>query len=144
MLVAAGNWNPERPFMPLDKLLESDQLRRYITGWGRHGDVGTIAHDGREPIGATWRRFYSTDEPGYGFIAEDIAEVSIGVRDGFRGRGIGARLLGDLAAGARFDGIPALSLAVEKANPALRLYLRQGYRTIRSTDEDHVMRLDLQ
>ena len=95
------------------------------------------------PAGATWRRLYSEIEPGYGFLSADTPEVSIGVRAEWRGKGIGGALLTALAEDARRSGLTALSLSVEPGNPALRLYLRQGFRLISSTDEDHVLRLDL-
>lgn len=143
MFVAAANWDPTRPAEPYERLLETGRLGRYILGWGRPGDVGSIAWAGDTPAGAAWRRFHPEAEPGYGFIAESIPEVSIAVRTAWRGKGIGASLLDALAEDARRSGLTALSLAVETANPALRLYLRQGYRIVRSSDEDHVLQLDL-
>jgi ribosomal protein S18 acetylase RimI-like enzyme len=144
MMVVASNWDPGRPFLPLDRLLEDEHMRRYFEGWGRPGDVAIIAEEADLPLGATWRRFYPSAAPGYGFIAETIPEVSIGVRAESRGRGIGASLLDALADDARRAGLSALSLSVELGNPAARLYQRQGYRTVRSSPEDHVMRLDLE
>lgn len=142
-MVAASNWDPGRPFQALEQLLQDEHMRRYIQGWGRVGDVAFIAEDAGWPVGATWRRFYPRAEPGYGFVAETIPEVSIAVRDDRRGRGVGGALLDALADDARRSGLTALSLSVEVGNPALRLYLRQGYAVIRSTDEDHILRLDL-
>lgn len=52
-------------------------------------------------------------------------------------------LLGALEDEARQSGLPALSLSVETNNRALRLYVREGYRIVRSSDEDDVLRLDL-
>ncbi len=144
MFVAAANWDPSRPAEPYERLVQTDRLGRYILGWGRPGDVGRIAWAEDRPVGAAWRRFYPETEAGYGFVAESIPEVSIGVRAERRGQGIGASLLDALADDARRNGLPGLSLAVETANPALRLYLRQGYRIVRSSDEDHVLQLDLE
>ncbi|MBR3142415.1 MAG: peptidoglycan-binding protein [Clostridiales bacterium] len=42
-----------------------------------------------------------------------------------------------------YDEIWELSLAVQKANPAARLYERVGFRTIRETDEEFIMICDL-
>jgi len=143
MFVVAGNWNADQPPHPLSELLQIEQLRGYIENWGRAGDTGFIAEDEGVPVGAAWRRFYPGDKPGYGFLSEDIPEVSIGVHGDWRGQGIGGSLLSALEDDARRAGLPALSLSVEVANPALRLYLRQGFRMIRTTGEDHVLRLDL-
>ena len=75
-------------------MLADDHLVRYVSGWGRPGDVGMIAEDKRSrPLGAAWFRLFSTDQPGYGFVDESIPEVSMAVRDDCRGRGIGTALL---------------------------------------------------
>lgn len=71
---------------------------------------------------------------GYGFVDERTPEVTIGVDAAHRGQGIGAALLAALAKLAKADGFEQLSLSVEPANPALRLYIRAGYRTI-ATDK---------
>ncbi len=144
MFTAAANWDPGNPDRPFEAIVEEPRMRGYIAGWGRHGDVAVIAEATDVPVGAAWRRFYSSAEPGYGFVSEETPEVSIGVRADWRGRGIGGALLEALADEARRAGLAALSLAVETANPALRLYLRQGYRVLRTSDEDYVLTLDLQ
>lgn len=143
MFLVAANWDPDRPARTMEEWLADDHTRRYIGDWGRNGDVGFIAEADGLPVGAIWRRWYTTLEPGYGFLAEDIPEIAIGVDAAWRGQGIGARLLSALAEEARAAGLAAMSLSVEPANPATRLYLRQGYRIVSSTPSDLVMRLDL-
>ena len=143
MLLVAAEWDETLPKRPPEAWLNDDHMRRYIQGWGRPGDVGFVAEDDGAPVGAAWRRLYPDDAPGYGFISEEVPEVSIGVRREWRGRGIGASLLRAIAAKASASGLRELSLAVEIANPAQRLYLREGFRIVRTNDEDHLMRLDL-
>jgi len=143
MLLVAAEWDETLPKRPPEAWLDDDHMRRYIQGWGRPGDVGFVAEEDGAPVGAAWRRLYPHAAPGYGFISEEVPEVSIGVRHEWRGRGIGASLLRAIAAEARASGLRELSLAVEIANPAQRLYLREGFRIVRTTDEDHLMRLDL-
>ena len=143
MFVVAANWNPARPTHDFETIVQDARMRLYVEDWGRLGDAGVIAEEDGVPVGAAWRRLYSAVEPSYGFLSSDIPEVSIGVRAAFRGRGIGGALLTALAEDARRSRVTTLSLSVEPGNPALRLYLRQGYRIVRSSDEDHVLRLDL-
>ncbi len=103
--------------------------RKYLEGWGRPGDAGVIAVDkGGRPLGAAWYRLFPPDDPGYGFVARDVPELSIGVHEEARGQGIGKALLDALLALAREQGAPALSLSVDRQNPALRLYERAGFR----------------
>jgi GNAT superfamily N-acetyltransferase len=56
--------------------------------------------------------------------------VAIGVVAGHRSQGIGTLLLDRLHAMARDQGVRALSLSVETANPAYLLYARLGYQPV--------------
>jgi ribosomal protein S18 acetylase RimI-like enzyme len=109
--------------------LARPEVAKYLEGWGCAGDFGVIAEDetGRL-LGAAWARLFSADHPGYGFIAGDIPELSIGVTDRARGRGVGGALIDALLETARAAGYRAMSLSVDRNNPARRLYQRQGFR----------------
>jgi len=75
-----------------------------------------------------------TDFPGN--EDEDTAYVSdIAVGVGFRGRGIGWRLLESAEAYARAGGKKSLSLHVAATNPARRLYERFGFRLEKRSEE---------
>jgi GNAT superfamily N-acetyltransferase len=104
-------------------------VRRYLDGWGRPGDVGCVAvdEDGQR-LGAAWYRLFPAEEPAWGFVAADVPEVSIGVVADARGRGVGGAMLDALLALAREQGHRALSLSVDRQNPARRLYERKGFR----------------
>ena len=131
MLAESVNWDPGRPRISCTDLLARSEFRRYVEGWGRGGDAGVVAEDGAgTPLGAAWFRLLPADQPGFGFVADDIPEVSVAVRRPWRGHGLGNRLLRELERTARRSGVPALSLSVEAANPALRLYRRRGYREV--------------
>ena len=100
MLYEAVNWRDdgaeERP--PFDEMLARPELRRYVEGWGRVGDVAIVALDRRdEPVGAAWYRLFRADEPGYGFVDDDTPELSIAVYPECRGQHVGGLLLGTLA-----------------------------------------------
>ncbi len=76
------------------------ESRKYLEGWGRPGDAGVIAvDDGGRPLGAAWCRLFPPDDPGYGFVAPDVPELSIGVHADARGQGIGRALSLSLEAG---------------------------------------------
>jgi ribosomal protein S18 acetylase RimI-like enzyme len=121
----------------LEDVLQDERLARYIVDWQRPGDSGLVAEADGQPIGAAWYRRFSRNEPGYGFISDDIPEVSIAVVPGMRGRGIGRTLLIRLIEQARAEGLPALSLSVSVDNPvAMHLYASLGFRTV-AGDADH-------
>lgn len=98
----------------------------YLDGWPRRGDHGLVAEDD-EPIGAAWYRAYTKADHGYGFIAEDVLELSIAVVATHRREGVGRRLLTDLISDSIAQGCRALSLSVAENNPARRLYESLGF-----------------
>jgi GNAT superfamily N-acetyltransferase len=140
----AAFWRPGERRPPADVVVSDVHLARYLTGWGRPGDVAVIAEDaaGRS-LGAAWYRLFAASQPGYGFVSETTPELSIAVSAGARGNGVGTALLRALIDRARTSGVEALSLSVETENPALRLYERVGFRVHERGDQAVTMRLDL-
>jgi len=144
MLVEAINWDDSgQPLSPL-VILSIPQNARYVEGWPGTGELGVVAEDARgRRIGAAWWRLLPANAPGYGFVADEVPEVSIGVVARRRGQGVGTRLLTELHQAARASGVAAVSLSVEDGNPARRLYERLGYAIVRRAGDSTVMRLDL-
>ncbi len=110
--------------------------RKYLEGWGRPGDSGVIAVDeAGQSLGAAWYRLHSEGAPGYGFVSSTIPELTIGVRADARGQGIGHALLRALIVLAQNQGYTALSLSVDRNNPARHLYERLGWYDAKVADE---------
>ncbi|UWX97060.1 GNAT family N-acetyltransferase [Arthrobacter zhaoxinii] len=140
ILLHAFNWSGE-PTFTKDQLLNTPAVSHYVAGWKREQDFGTVAEtdDGR-PIGAVWARLLSQADPGYGFVSDAIPELTMGVLPGHRGSGAGTALMTAVVEQAQGLGIDALSLSVEDANPARRLYERAGFRKVdRSGDSDTML-----
>jgi hypothetical protein len=96
------------------------------------------------PLGACWLRYRPVSNPGYGYVAADIPELTLAVRRDARGQGIGRALLRAIAAAARAAGLTSLSLSVEHANTiAARLYRSEGWRIVKSEIDADTMLLDL-
>lgn len=142
MLVAAAYWRADGPEGTVQDVMASPELAHYIEGWPRAGDRGVIAEDER-PVGAAWMRYLSDDDPGFGFVDAATPEVGMGVLRGWRGHGVGGRLLTALIEVAREANIEALSLSVEADNYARRLYERVGFRTVGTAGESFTMLLRL-
>jgi GNAT superfamily N-acetyltransferase len=136
-LYEALAWNPERQLPPPERTLEHPEVRRYHDGWGRPGDLGVVATVGDEVVGVAYCRLFTEDDHGHGYLDDQTPELAVAVRDGLRGRGVGARLMSQLADAARAAGFARLSLSVEAENPARRLYERLGYREL-SVDQSGV------
>jgi GNAT superfamily N-acetyltransferase len=129
MLAIAADWRPGTPVRAVEHLKRQPELAHYLDGWPKEGDVGFVA-EGDGPIGAAWWRVFSEEDPGYGFRDESTPEISIGVMAEARGSGVGSALLGALMDEARRRSLNALSLSVDPANAAGRLYRRLGFRTV--------------
>jgi ribosomal protein S18 acetylase RimI-like enzyme len=102
-------------------------VRRYLDGWGRPGDAAVVAVDGLS-LGAAWNRLFPGEDPGWGFMATDVPEISIGVAAEARARGVASALLDAFLTLAREQGYRAVSLSIDRQNPARRLYERTGFR----------------
>jgi ribosomal protein S18 acetylase RimI-like enzyme len=125
MLWLAYNWRDESAAE--DHWPDPDGPRRYVEGFGRPGDAGVIAETGGEAAGAAWYRLLPAADAGYGYVADDVPELTIGVAPEHRGQGVAAELLERLKATAATEGFRALSLSVEPDNHALKLYERAGF-----------------
>lgn len=127
-LAAAADWRPGTPQRSGAEALTDPHLSRYLAGWPLPGDAGVVALDADgTALGAAWYRLLPASAPGYGFVADDVPELALGVRADARGRGHGSALLAALLERADRDGRAAVSLSVEPDNPAVRLYARHGF-----------------
>ena len=127
MLAVAVDWRADASARSISELMADPALARYVADWPRQGDVGFVAEDGATPIGAAWWRLFSHHDSGYGFVDESTPELSTGVVAEARGGGVGTLLLRALIGEARRSDLPALSLSVERDNPAAALYERLGF-----------------
>ena len=125
MLWIATHWrDPPGP----GRVIPSEPSR-YTDGFGRRGDHGLIATWGASPVGAAWCRLLIAPNGGYGYLADDIPELSLAVLPQYRGKGVGSELLVQLLAESMgvFD---AVSLSVEPDNPAVAMYERLGFTKV--------------
>jgi len=129
MLGEAAVWRPDKPTPTGEQVMADPRYEMYLAGWPRGGDYGLIAEQDR-PVGAAWYRTYTQADHGYGFVAEDVPELSIAVISSRRREGIGRRLLTDLIAASVTQGYCALSLSVAENNPARNLYESTGFVVI--------------
>jgi ribosomal protein S18 acetylase RimI-like enzyme len=136
----AANWRGTETH---DSGLADPAIRRYLDGWPREGDFGVVAEDGAVPVGAAWCRIFPAEEPGFGFVAPDIPELSIAVAPANRGKGVGRALLDAVVERGCSESVPALSLSVEDGNEAVRLYEKVGFRPAGRNGGALTMKLDL-
>ncbi|TVQ85237.1 MAG: GNAT family N-acetyltransferase [Bacteroidetes bacterium] len=117
--------------VPYEKsVVDLPEIAKYVKGWGRKGDFGVKMAAEENIIGAVWGRLFTARNPGYGFVSDQIPEITMALMPGFRNQGFGTQLYRDFEKLAKESGFQKLSLSVDKANPACRFYLREGYEII--------------
>lgn len=142
MLFEASEWMPTRTRTRVD-VLARPTTAKYIAGWKRPGDGGSVAMDSAgTPVGACWFRLLPAHDPGYGFVAPGVPELTLGVVPVWRAQGIGRALLEAVVVQARAAGYTRISLSVDRANYAQRLYVSEGFHTVeKSTGADTMVRV---
>jgi GNAT superfamily N-acetyltransferase len=132
MLVEASNWNATKA-RPRVAVLADPKTTRYISGWQRPSDRALIAVDAEgTPIGACWFRLFPQNDPGYGFVAAGVPEITLGVSPIWRAQGVGRTLLQETVRLAGGLGYQRISLSVERGNHAQKLYQSEGFTTVAS------------
>ena len=122
VFVIAADWNPATA-RGAEYWRQDHTFQQYIGGFPRETDLGFIAEREGQDAGAVWWRYFTAADPGYGFVAEDVPELAMGVVDGRRGEGIGRALMNAIVAASTGD----FSLSVEDNNPAIELYKKSGF-----------------
>lgn len=128
----------QEPF-PKD-IVQQPELAKYVAQWGKTADEGYLAIDEvtQAAVGAVWLRLFPEENKGYGYIADDIPELSIAVLPEHRQRGVGTQLLMHLIEQTR-GRYRGLSLSVAAENPAVRLYKRLGFEIVQQSDSSLTM-----
>ena len=105
-------------------------------------DFGSQPHDralaavfaGRV-VGVVWTRVMHD----YGHLDDVTPSLAVAVSAGWRGYGIGTKLMRAMLNLLQAEGCEKLSLSVQKANRAAKLYRRLGFETVGETDEEYLM-----
>lgn len=130
MLYEAFFWNSgtERP--PIVEVRCRPEFSSLLAAWGRAGDVVQIAEDAGAPVGAAWFRLWTSGVHSYGFVDDKTPELGLAVVQSFRGQGIGRSLLRAAIDTATKRAYLGLSLSVDPANLARRLYESEGFSKV--------------
>ncbi len=124
--LANMNWTGESRFTYAD-IDSSPEFRHYYRLDGHSGDFGIAAEIEGRIVGISWLTFFDAEDPGYGYIADGIPELSVSVWKGYRRRGVGKALLEKLFEKAKNRSITRICLSVEEGNGAVELYKKLGF-----------------
>ncbi|HJC61002.1 MAG TPA: GNAT family N-acetyltransferase [Candidatus Dietzia intestinigallinarum] len=126
------NWTGTDRFGDPD-IVADPALAHYTRLRPERGDFGLVAEVSGRCVGVVWLLFLDSGDPGYGFVADGVPELSVCVWPGYRGVGIGRLLLDEAFRAARSRGIRQISLSVEDGNPARMIYVNSGFHDATGT-----------
>lgn len=131
---------PEGVEPPAREIIEQPELKLYYDGFGSgRADNCIVADDNGRVIGAIWTRIMND----YGHVDDETPSFAISLYKEYRGQGIGTRLMKEMLALLRSQGYRKASLAVQKANYAVRIYEKVGFRTVDENNEEYIMVCEL-
>ena len=127
---------PEGVDPPNREIIRLPELKIYYEDFGTgRADHCIVAEDDGKVIGAVWTRIMND----YGHVDDDTPSFAISLYSEYRGQGIGTRMMKAMLALLSEKGFKRASLAVQKANYAVRMYENVGFRTIDENEEEYIM-----
>ena len=132
---------PEGVEPPPRDIVERPELQVYIEGFGtRQGDHCLVADCGGKVVGAVWTRIMND----YGHVDDETPSFAISLYKEYRKQGIGSQLMVKMLKPLKQQGYERASLAVQKANYAVKMYKDVGFKTIDENAEEYIMVCELQ
>ena len=127
---------PEGVPAPPKSIINQPELQVYIADFGKKkDDIGLVAEVDNKVVGAVWVRIMND----YGHIDNDTPSFAISLYKDYRGFGIGTNLMKEMLRNLKDRGYKQASLAVQKANYAVRMYQKTGFEIVDENEEEYIM-----
>ncbi len=127
---------PEGVTPPEKSIIQQSELQKYIADFGKDkDDYCLVAEVDNALVGAVWVRIMND----YGHVDDDTPSLSISVKAPYRQKGIGTALMKKMLSLLKSEGYQQVSLSVQKANYASKMYLKLGFEIIKTNEEDYIM-----
>ena len=127
---------PEGVEAPPRDIVERPELRIYYDDFGTGpADHCLVAETDGLVVGAVWTRIMHD----YGYVDDETPSFAISLYKEYRGKGIGTALMRRMLGLLKEQGYKKVSLAVQKANYAVRMYKHVGFETIDENAEEYIM-----
>lgn len=121
---------------PPKTIITSPELQVYIEYFGESkDDWGLVAEIGGKIVGAVWVRIMND----YGHIDDGTPSLAISLYKEYRGFGIGTAMMKEILALLKSHGYKQVSLSVQKANYAAKMYLKIGFEIAKENEEEYIM-----
>ena len=127
---------PQGAEAPARDIVERPELRIYYEDFGsRPGDQCLAAETAGRVVGAVWTRIMND----YGHVDDETPSFAISLIPEHRNKGIGIRLMREMLSLLKEHGYRQASLAVQKANYAVRMYSEVGFEIIDENEDEYIM-----
>ena len=131
---------PEGVEPPAKDIVYQPELKIYYENFGTgEADYCIVADDDGRVIGAVWTRIMND----YGHVDDDTPSFAISLYKEYRGQGIGTRMMNEMLALLKEKEYKQASLAVQKANYAVRMYEKVGFKIVDENEEEYIMVCEL-
>ena len=121
-------------------IIEQPELSLYYEDFGSGpADHCLVAEVDAKVVGAVWTRIMND----YGHVDDDTPSFAISLYKEYRGQGIGTAMMRKMLAQLKAQGYNTASLAVQKANYAVRMYESVGFKTVGENSEEYIMVCEL-
>lgn len=127
---------PEGIESPPREIIDQPELQVYITDFGkRKGDFCFVAEADEKIVGAVWVRIMND----YGHVDNETPSFAISLYPDYRGYGIGTALMKSMLNLLKAEKYKQASLAVQKANYAVKMYEGLGFEIVDENEEEYIM-----
>lgn len=131
---------PEGVTPPPRDIINQPELQVYVKDFGNlPDDHCLVAEVDGKIVGAVWVRIMDD----YGHVDEHTPSFAISLYPEYRGFGIGTELMRQMLMLLKQRGYHRASLAVQKANYAVKMYRRVGFIIVDENEEEYIMTVDL-
>lgn len=131
---------PEGVTPPPKEIICQPELQVYVKDFGKQPDDHCfVAEVNGKIVGAVWVRIMND----YGHVDEQTPSFAISLYPEYRSRGIGTSLMRQMLLHLQSNGYQKASLAVQKANYAVRMYRNVGFKIVDENAEEYIMTADL-
>ena len=127
---------PEGVDAPPKSIINLPELQVYVSGFGtQKDDKALVAEVSGIVVGAVWVRIMDD----YGHVDDRTPSFAISVYREYRGLGIGTAMMRKMLGVLKECGYENASLAVQKANYAVRMYKKVGFKIVGENEEEFIM-----
>ena len=127
---------PDSITPPPKNIIASPELQIYVNQFGLlKDDFALVAEVEKKIVGAVWVRIMHD----YGHIDDETPSLAISLYKEYRGQGIGTNMMKEMLSLLKTHGYKRVSLSVQKANYAAKMYRKIGFNIIRENEEEWIM-----